>query len=196
MEDDGITMHTQKGDFGYIGAYKKKRVLLAAILGVMIACVVAGTIYMYGDTKHVIIVCAILLVLPFAKQLIGLITVLPYSSIETETYNMLKELIDADHPGLMFDLVLSRYEGMMFYPIVLVRNEKVYAYVRDKDFEEKKKTYQSWIEQTLKDSYDCPVKILDSMDALIKKANQPVSGDETVRKKDRYIKERLMASCV
>ncbi len=118
-------LSVKKGDYGYIASYKLKKLLLTLVFAIMLFSVVIGTIVMYGDTKHIVIIFAILLSLPFAKCLLAYLVCARFFPLKKDVYDSLEAL---QIPGLLiYDLVISQYEGMVFFPSVYVLNGKIYA---------------------------------------------------------------------
>ena len=63
-----MLLKKQKGEYGYLTAYRRQKLMITLILACMIAAVILGTIIMFGDTGRVMIVFAILLALPFVRN--------------------------------------------------------------------------------------------------------------------------------
>ena len=54
-----------KGEYGYLNAYKREKLIITLILAAMIEIVVISLMLKFGDTKRVFVVFAILLSFSF-----------------------------------------------------------------------------------------------------------------------------------
>ncbi len=180
-----------KGDYGYINSYKKKKLIGALILLLMIVFIVVTVRIMFGDTKRVAIVFAILLSLPFAKVFIAFFVVKGFKSMDKKDYGEISEALVDDL--IAYDVTLSRYEGMRYYYCLCVKNGFVYAYVPAKDFSSKKKDYTEWIKQSINDGkYEYKVACFDNVGSFIKKVNQAGAPSDNTLLVDKYIMKQLL----
>lgn len=186
-----------KGEYGYLKSYKLSKLIIVAILSVMIAAVVIGTILMYGDTSRVIIVIAILLSLPLAKFMIAYIIVAKYDALTFDEHAKIANIYKNKDGCLLFDMTISQYEGIKFYHSMLVKNGKIYALVLNKDYSEKKKDYEKWITACLTgDKYKYKVTVINDIDEYIKKINSVSEPNDNNKLIDRHIREEILSAGV
>lgn len=160
----------KKGDYGYISRYKRNKLLVVIAFMLMIVFIVVTMLIMFGDTKRVAIVFAILLALPLAKYLTAFILCAGFRPLTKGDYNYIREKTGDDFMDLLFDISISRYEGIKFYPVMLIKNGKIYAYVYDSRLEEKKNDYLLWIKDAVAQSkYEYKIFITSDIDLYIKK---------------------------
>lgn len=173
LEKKGKKM--QKGQKGYLNAYKKRELIKAIIALAIIAAIVATALIVKHTTKTVIIVAAIVGALPAAKVIVGLILVIGYRS-----YDGLRISKELQQKGTeLFDLAISTEENITFFPYMYMTQDKIFALVKPgKSFEKKK--MQRYIQNWLKgeDLY-FKVAIFEDEKAMIKEAES-----EMTRKKD------------
>ncbi len=187
----------EKGEYGYLKSYKLSKLIVVIILSLMIEAVVIGTLIMYGDTSRVVIVIAILLALPLAKFLIALIIVARCKSLSFDEHAKIANNYKNKDNCLLFDVTISQYEGIKFYQSMLVKNGKIYALVLNKDFTEKKKDYEKWINASISgDKYKYKVSVFDSIDEYIKKINSVSEPNDNNKLIDRHIREEILSTGV
>lgn len=187
----------QKGEYGYLKSYKLSKLLVVAILSIMLAAVVIGTIIMYGDTSRVIIVIAILLSLPLAKFLISYLIVIKFNSLTFDEHTKIANTYKAKDDCLLFDLTVSQYEGIKFYQSMLIKNGKIYALVTNKDYKDKCKEYEKWINNCLtNDKYKYKTVVLNNIDEYIKKINSVSEANDNNKLIDRHIREEILSAGV
>ncbi len=162
----------EKGEYGYLKKYRKGKLIASVILALMIIFIVVTVFIMFGDTKRVAIVFAILLALPLAKFLIAFILCVKFKPLTEDDYNYIKENTKESFKDLSFDISITQYEGMKFYPAMLIKNGKAYAFVYDKSFTSKKKEYESWIKNAIGETkYEYKVFVTDNLKEFVKKVN-------------------------
>ncbi len=133
------------GDYGYINYRKKRQLCVVLIWAVIIAAVIAAGWIITGTRMNAATVLGIVLVLPAAKAAVGLFLILGYKSGDREQFEKIRSLGE-DHCILLADLVLTRYEGSMYIPIVLIRGGNIFA------FAPKQKTDRAIIRQYIGES--------------------------------------------
>lgn len=188
---------TNKGEYGYLKAYKLSKLIIILVLSVMLAAVVIGTILMYGDTSRVIIVFAILLSLPLAKFLIAYIIVSKFNPLTFDQHAKIANNYKNKDSSLMFDITISQYEGIKFYHSMLIKNGKIYALVLNKDYSAKKKDYEKWIAACITgDKYKYKISVYDDIDEYIKKINSVSEPNDNNKLIDRHIREEILSAGV
>lgn len=187
-----------KGEYGYMKSYRRGKLIASIILAAMIAFVVISILIMYGSRNRVIIVFAVLLSLPFAKFFIAYIMCIRFKPLNTENYDHIVDKTSKDGDvKLLYDVVITKYEGMKFYQSICVKNGKVYALVIDDKITVNKKDYAKWIEECVADSkHKYSVSIICDTEEYIKKVNSISSPNDNTRLIDKHMKERILTTCV
>ncbi|MBQ8167706.1 MAG: hypothetical protein IJZ96_11850, partial [Lachnospiraceae bacterium] len=156
-----------------------------------------GTLIMFGDTSRVVIVIAILLALPLAKFLVSLIIVLKFKSLTFDEHARIANTYNNNDKSLLFDVAISQYEGIRFYESILVKNGRIYALVLAKDYSEKKKEYEKWINDSIiQEKYKYKITIITDINEYIKKINSVSEPNDNNKLIDRHIREQLLSACV
>lgn len=185
----------EKGQYGYIKKHKKKIITSIIILGVMILTGVILSLVMFKTTKTLIIILPILISLPFAKQIVALIMCSKFKPLTEEEHKKIEKGIHYENrDGILYDISISRYEGMMFFPAVIVRDGRMlflYQEAFDKkipDVELLKKEIARSFEMIKK-----PYVIITALtvDEFIKKAETIKEPDEDYVVKDQSMREKI-----
>lgn len=185
----------EKGQYGYIKKHKKKIITSIIILGVMILTGVILSLIMFKTTKTLIIILPILISLPFAKQIVALIMCSKFKPLTEEEHKKIEKGIHYENrDGILYDISISRYEGMMFFPAVIVRDGRMlflYQEAFDKkipDVEFLKKEIARSFEMIKK-----PYVIITALtvDEFIKKAETIKEPDEDYVVKDQSMREKI-----
>lgn len=192
----------KKGEYGYLKAYRRGKLIVSLILAAMIAFIIITMLLLFGDTGRVMIVFAILLTLPFAKFLIAWIMCAKFEPLTEEQYQKLcQDILDKEKTenmdGVLFDVVITQYEGMKFYQSMCVKNGKVVALVLAKDFQQNKKEYREWIERCVTDSkYKYTVTLCSDIGEYGKKVRTISTPNDKTAMIDRHIREKILTTCV
>ena len=185
----------EKGQYGYIKKHKKKIITSIIILGVMILTGVILSLVMFKTTKTLIIILPILISLPFAKQIVALIMCSKFKPLTEEEHKKIEKGIHYENrDGILYDISISRYEGMMFFPAVIVRDGRMlflYQEAFDKkipDVEFLKKEIARSFEMIKK-----PYVIITALtvDEFIKKAETIKEPEEDYVVKDQSMREKI-----
>lgn len=185
----------EKGQYGYIKKHKKKIITSIIILGVMILTGVILSLVMFKTTKTLIIILPILISLPFAKQIVALIMCSKFKPLTEEEHKKIEKGIHYENrDGILYDISISRYEGMIFFPAVIVRDGRMlflYQEAFDKkipDVEFLKKEIARSFEMIKK-----PYVIITALtvDEFIKKAETIKEPDEDYVVKDQSMREKI-----
>ena len=118
----------RSGDFGYIDAHKRRQLIKVIVWIVIIAAVVIGGWIYFGDRMNMATVVGIVLVLPAAKSLVGLVLIYPYRTGDAGEYEKICGIV-GDKCQVMADLVLTRYEGSMCITMAMFHGGNIFAYV-------------------------------------------------------------------
>lgn len=189
-----------KGQYGYLSAYRREKLIIALILACMIAFVIIGTIIMFGDTGRVMIIFAILLALPFAKFLIAWIVCAKFKPFTKEQYDSFQADIKDSavlSKYLHYDVVVSQYEGMLFYQSILVMNGKIIALAQECSGTLEMKKYKRWLTNCMegaKEPYS--VTVYDKVDAYTKKIKSISTPSDQTARMDQYIAQCILDTCV
>ena len=177
----------KKGEYGYMRAYRLRKLLGTLVLCSMLSAVVIGTIVMYGDTRHAIIIIAILLVLPFAKYLTAYLVCLPFHALKSEQAEHLNTL--TGEGTLLFDVVVALESGLRFYPAVYLLNDTVTALLAGGKTEEHVACLEAVCSGTIH-----VVEYFDQLPPAMKKAEKHRDSKDT--KTERKNAEALRLHCV
>lgn len=106
----------EKGTYGYIDRQKKRKVIMILlILLIAVAIFVAGLLLNKMSKANIFTVLAILCVLPWAKQVVALVVLFPFHSVEKERYERVRKLVEG-----------QAVEGVRFYTdLVITSSEKI-----------------------------------------------------------------------
>ena len=183
----------EKGEYGYLKRYRRNKLIGTIIFALMIIFIVVTIVIMFGDTKRVAIVFAILLALPLAKFIIAFILCVKFKSLSLEDYNLIRDKTGDSFKDILFDMSITQYEGMKFYPSMLIKNGKIYAYVNAKDYNLKKKDYEKWIKNAITDTkYEYKVFVTDNFETYIKKVNSVSTPNHNTKLIDKHITEQIL----
>lgn len=120
-------MKAKKGEFGYLNKRKK-----GAILWIVLLVVIALAIYITGlllnkmSNRNIFTIIAILFALPIAKQLVAIIVLFPYRSVEQERYRKVVDHLP-EKMELMTDLVITSSEQVMHLDFLVLGQNQVIA---------------------------------------------------------------------
>ncbi|MEQ2453257.1 hypothetical protein [Coprococcus ammoniilyticus] len=185
----------EKGQYGYIKKHKKKIITSIIILGVMILTGVILSLAMFKTTKTLIIILPILISLPFAKQIVALIMCSKFKSLTEEEHKKIEKGIHYENrDGILYDISLSRYEGMLFFPAVIVRDGRM-LFLYQKAFDKKIPDVE-FLKKEIARSFEMikkPYVIVTALtvDEFIKKAETIKEPDEDYLVKDQSMREKL-----
>ena len=185
----------EKGQYGYIKKHKKKIITSIIILGVMILTGVILSLVMFKTTKTLIIILPILISLPFAKQIVALIMCSKFKPLTEEEHKKIEKGIHYENrDGILYDISISRYEGMMFFPAVIVRDGRM-LFLYQKAFD-KKIPDVDFLKKEIARSFEMikkPYVIITALtvDEFIKKAETIKEPDEDYVVKDQSMREKI-----
>ena len=114
------------GTPGYLRKKKSRLGLILILFAAVIALFLIIGYYRTGTRNNICTLIGVLLVLPAAKFVVTWLMLLPYHSIDPARYDEAAALA-ADADCILADLVLTRYEGRMYLPLVLVRGGHIFA---------------------------------------------------------------------
>lgn len=185
----------EKGQYGYIKKHKKKIITSIIILGVMILTGVILSLVMFKTTKTLIIILPILISLPFAKQIVALIMCSKFKPLTEEEHKKIEKGIHYENrDGILYDISISRYEGMMFFPAMIVRDGRM-LFLYQKAFDKKIPDVE-FLKKEIARSFEMikkPYVIITALtvDEFIKKAEAIKEPDEDYVVKDQSMREKI-----
>ena len=185
----------EKGQYGYIKKHKKKIITSIIILGVMILTGVILSLVMFKTTKTLIIILPILISLPFAKQIVALIMCSKFKPLTEEEHKKIEKGIHYENrDGILYDISISRYEGMMFFPAVIVRDGRM-LFLYQKAFDKKIPDVE-FLKKEIARSFEMikkPYVIITALtvDEFIKKAEAIKEPDEDYVVKDQSMRDKI-----
>lgn len=184
-----------KGSYGYLKAYKTSKLGFSVLFAAMISSVVITTLIMFGDTMRVAIVFAILLALPFGKFLVAYIMSAKFKSLSKESYEEISGKLNVNDGKLLYDVMISQYEGVKFFHIICVKNNQVIAYVEDKKFADNKRDYEKWLTAVASGS-KAVIRVIGKPEEFIKKVNSISSPNENTRLTDKHTAQIILDNCM
>ena len=183
----------EKGEYGYLKYYRLCKLIGVIVFTAMIEFIVITMLLLWGSTSRVIVVFAILLSLPLAKFFIAFIMCVKFRSLDEEDYVSIRDGIKNEHGIILYDVAVSRYEGMKFYQSICVKNGKICALAMDKSFEENKKDYEKWLESCVSNSkYSYSIYVFSDVKAYIKKADSISEANDRNRSIDKHIAKIIL----
>ncbi|CCY53361.1 uncharacterized protein BN781_01747 [Coprococcus sp. CAG:782] len=185
-----------RGQYGYLKRHKKKVIISIISTGIIIVAGVALSLFLFGTTKTVMIIVPILTALPFSKQVVALILCGKFHWLTEEEYKRTETEIPEDiRRDLLYDVSISRYEGMIYFPVVLVRDGRMIFYYNGsfnskiKDKNELKKAIDKVFEQTPKPYL---AVVTTDLEDFIKKACGVRNVHEDFVNKDGRVKKKIL----
>lgn len=184
-----------KGQYGYIKKYKRNIILSMVILGAAILVGVIISLVLYGTTSSLIIIIPILVCIPFAKQVVAFIMCAGFKPLAEDEHQHIADAVTySDTDDLLFDISLSRYEGMLYFPAAVVRDGRMLFLYKGKFG--KKISDAEGLKKAITDSFSKfkkPYIVMVSTDDedFIKKANSIKAPDADYIEKDKNMREKL-----
>ncbi len=178
-----------KGDYGYLKSFKKKRILLSLGITALMAVVIGIGLWLNkGDIKNIYTVVGILFALPLGMMMSGLLVVLPMKTMEEEEHqNLMKQIDHAGSDQFLWDLALSSQEKVRHFPCIIWSDHHVLAWIDGHDT-----AAQTYISNMMKNNcHRVAVKVVDSRDNFIKEAKKTNFGVTSEEEWER-IKETIL----
>jgi len=185
----------EKGDYGYIEKYKKRLLISIIVLGLIIILGVFFSVAVFDTRKNLFILLPILTSLPFAKQLVSYILCADFKPLSKEEYELVNHKISyGGSDDIVYDISLSRYEGILFFPAAVVRNGRIIFLYTDK-FKKKYPDMDS-IKKEIEKSFANQKKpyvilVTGSVKEFIKKANTLKEPGEEFISRDKKMRNTL-----
>lgn len=118
----------EKGQHGYMNRHKRNVLISIIVLGLFVIAGVFFTVAMFDTRKTVFIVIPILVALPLAKQLVAYIMCAGFKELTKDEYAKLEKLSYFGDPSLVYDVSISRYEGIVYFPVAVIRDGRMLFY--------------------------------------------------------------------
>ena len=123
-----------KGQMGYLAQYKKRRILIVAVLILGIIAFVGVGYWQTKSVKNLLTVMGILLSLPLANMLSGLLLVWNMKPLEESKCNeMMEQLTHVGSDQFLWNLALSSTDKVRNFPVVVCSDTRVMAYFKGKE---------------------------------------------------------------
>ncbi len=187
----------EKGNYGYIERYKKKLLISISILGIVIILGVFFSVALFDTKKTLFILLPILTSLPFAKQLVEYILCAGFKPLTKEEYAFIREKVSySGEHSIFYDISLSRYEGILYFPAVVVRDGRMLFLYTDKlkkkypDAESLKKEIAKSFENQKKPYV---IILTTTVKEFVKRANAIKAPGEEFTARDKKMQETLLS---
>jgi hypothetical protein len=142
----------------------------------------------------VVILLPILTALPFAKQIVAVVLVKGFTPLSNQEFDKLKTGIkDYNEENVLYDVSISRYEGIRFFPAAVVKDGRILFYYRQNN---KKSISLTELKGDIMKSFEDMknpyiILVTDDLQDFIDKANGIKAPNPQFKEKDKKMKERL-----
>lgn len=118
----------EKGSYGYMDDYKRRKLMVSAILLSLIAVAIIVVLVVFQTKNTFFIVIPIILVLPFAKYFVAFIVVQPYVTMARESYERVCQVVSGnEHIVPVYDVTLVSEAGISYLDFIIVLDGVVYG---------------------------------------------------------------------
>ena len=174
----------EKGQHGYMNRHKRNVLISIIVLGLFVIAGVFFTVAMFDTRKTVFIVIPILVALPLAKQLVAYIMCAGFKELTKDEYAKLEKLSYFGDPSLVYDVSISRYEGIVYFPAAVIRDGRMLFYYNG--------GYgKKIITEALADQKKYVVIIATDIDGFVAKAEKIKAPSDEFVGADEKIRNRL-----
>jgi len=188
-------MKQVKGDQGYIEAEKKARTLrTAGMFGIILLLLIIGYI-VTGTRLNWFTFAAIMLCLPGAKMLVGVITIFPHHSLAVEKAEQLKKC--SGNLMMVYETIMTSQEKIMPVDAFAISDNTICGYSGNTKLDI---AYAAdYVKTTLRNNRytKVSVKLFDDFDAFVKRTAEmnelAENGRPDCRDKEDGIKKVLLA---
>lgn len=197
----------QKGDYGYIKAQKKKRVLITAVLFAIPVAIFLTGYFQTGTRNNLFTFVAIMGCLPASKSAVGMIMILLQKPLDAEVYKEIKSHV-RDLTAL-YETTVSSYEKNMPMPCIVVSGLNVVCYSPELNADAA--FAQNHIKKILQgNGYRADVKVIKELKPFLKRVDElwahreeweaavPFTPDERYpdATRNELVKQVLLCICV
>ena len=184
----------EKGQHGYMNRHKRNVLISIIVLGLFVIAGVFFTVVMFDTRNSIFIVIPILVALPLAKQLVAYIMCAGFRELSDEEYSKLKKLSYFEDPSVVYDVSVSRYEGIVYFPVAVIRDGRMLFYYNG-DFGKKIKDEAS-LKKIITEAFADQKKqyvviVATDIDSFISKAGKIKAPAEEFIGADERMRERL-----
>lgn len=184
----------EKGQHGYMKRYKRNVIISIIVLGLFVIAGVAITLIMFHTRKSIFIIIPILVSLPLAKQIVAYILCAGFKELTDEEYRKMNSILYFDDPSIVYDVSVSRYEGIVYFPAAVIRDGRMLFYYNGKFG--KKISDEKELKQIIATSFEDTKKpyviiITNDIDEFVEKANKIKAPGEEFAARDQKMRERL-----
>ena len=178
----------EKGQHGYMNRHKRNVLISIIVLGLFVIAGVFFTVAMFDTRKTVFIVIPILVALPLAKQLVA-----GFKELTKDEYAKLEKLSYFGDPSLVYDVSISRYEGIVYFPVAVIRDGRMLFYYNG-GYGKKipdEAALKKIITEALADQKKYVVIIATDIDGFVAKAEKIKAPSDEFVGADEKIRNRL-----
>lgn len=187
-----------KGKYKYI-EYNKKYCMLkaAAGLSVIIIIFIAGLI-ITKTRLNWFTFAAVLLAMPAGRAVVNAIMTFSHSSMQEAAFNRINELSNGDIE-IIYDLVITSYEGAVQIDSVFVKGNTICAYSTDKKIDIDK-TSKYIKDMLVNNGVNVSIKIYESLDKYIeriKEINQNLDNEsrsDAAKERDKNKQDKIIST--
>lgn len=170
-----------KGNPGYLDYKKKIEIIRTVIYFAIVAAIFILGYIQTGTRLNLLTVVAVLGCLPSSKALVGVITRLPYRSLERSTVNDIESR--TMHLTVCYDMIITSRDAIMPVDCIVISGHNIFGYTRNRKVE--LNTLASHIKKTLSDNgfHDFSVRILNEYKPFLTRA-EGLDNIASVEKED------------
>lgn len=121
-----VTNTGKKGQFHYVAEEKKRRFIRTLCYFAVPIAILISSLLLFHTRENVIMVFAVVLCLPAGKQLVSLIMILMFHSMDKKVYQEIEE-----HTGsltMVYENILTNYEKNIFVDAFAICGNQVAGY--------------------------------------------------------------------
>lgn len=188
----------EKGTYGYIDYYKKRKLKIAAVFIALIAISVIAVLCVFETKNTYWIAIPILLVLPFAKYFVAYIVVKAYATMPEQDYEKVRKLAERwEHIFPVYDVTLASEAGISYLEVLIIIDGVVYGCASSLNKKFHSKDIQAYLQKLVKTAgYESKVFIYDSLedtlDAAAKRIESFSEEHSFQDKRSRSIKKAIL----
>lgn len=183
----------EKGQHGYMNRHKRNVLISIIILGLFVIVGVFFTVAMFNTRKTIFIIIPILVALPLAKQLVAYIMCAGFRELTDEEYSKIKKIWYFGDPSLVYDVSISRYEGIVYFPAAVVRDGRMLFYYNGGYGKkiQNETALKNIITEAFADQKKYVVIVTTDIESFVAKANKIKEPTEEFVGSDERIRNRL-----
>ena len=192
-------MKIEKGQYGYIKAYRKKRLIIALICLALIVALLVACFLIFETRKTWLAIIACVIAIPFARNVTDIIMSMrvkplsqkQYEKVNEETRWLRQEEYDGEI-GMVYDLSLTRSEGIGFIPCAYIMNNNVIIFSPKDNTAKEKEKLEKYADMVNEDkNISCRIVTTNKLDSFVKEIKKIKVNEKTDFKNDKRIFEKL-----